>query len=726
MDKYVSIIKNHRKPFLVLFILVNLLSVFGLFRLRINPDFDIFMLENSRYEQVLNEMNETFGTSDQIIVLIETGENEITNELIHSFRKIQAYLEKINNIKLVNGPTPETISIGKMSIDLEQSLSPAELKFLKKHFAGMGKLSTLIKKNNKIYGTFTIFPEINFNNENLNSLENFLTENKYTYYITGDMYMQQKIIDYILMILLFLPPTALILILAVFRTQMGSLKATFFSILPAGIAALWTMGIVGWIGKPVSIITVLAPIFTIVIGSADGLHFISHVQDAQAEGKKHLRSIVETLRMVGIPMIITTVTSMAGFLSLLIMNTDAIKDLAFFASLGILLAGVATWYILPLILTGDIRLKKPENKVQLFTTRIKKIWGTPSIIILIVILIVAIWGTQSLTTEFNQLLVYRNYTDVYQSFKKIMEINDGSIPLYLYIKTKENPLKPEYGNKLIELENELVDSKYVNKVISVYDAYSLINSSMSGTNKPLYPETMNQVNFINQIITTENDPTTHLINKDKQATRMMIFPSNLKNKTLDAIQNRIEKFNKSSKSIVVQITGAQYLMRELNKNMISNQSKSIILALCLIFMLLLISLKKIKPTVISLLPITFTILIIFGFMGLTGISLNLFTATIFSITIGVGIDYAVHFTSVWMSFYKKEGEAKLATDKAYSYTARPIMANAFGLAIGLSALLFSPLRIHLYVSLLMWVAMISGVFLSLSFLPTLLRKISFK
>jgi predicted RND superfamily exporter protein len=114
---------------------------------------------------------------------------------------------------------------------------------------------------------------------------------------------------------------------------------------------------------------------------------------------------------------------------------------------------------------------------------------------------------------------------------------------------------------------------------------------------------------------------------------------------------------------------------------------------------------------------------LFGFLGLSNISLNLFTATIFSITIGVGIDYAVHFTSVWMNFKNKGYDSEQAVEKAYNYTSRPIMANAFGLAIGLSALLMSPLKIHLYVSMLMWVSMISGVFLSLSFLPTILKKI---
>ena len=109
-------------------------------------------------------------------------------------------------------------------------------------------------------------------------------------------------------------------------------------------------------------------------------------------------------------------------------------------------------------------------------------------------------------------------------------------------------------------------------------------------------------------------------------------------------------------------------------------------------------------------------------MGISGISLNLFTATIFSITIGVGIDYAVHFTSVWMSFRKKGLSPEEAAEKAYNYTSRPILANGLGLAIGLSAMLISPLKIHLYVSLLMWVSMIVSMFLSLTILPELLVK----
>ncbi|MCK5811745.1 MAG: MMPL family transporter [Clostridiales bacterium] len=104
-------------------------------------------------------------------------------------------------------------------------------------------------------------------------------------------------------------------------------------------------------------------------------------------------------------------------------------------------------------------------------------------------------------------------------------------------------------------------------------------------------------------------------------------------------------------------------------------------------------------------------------------SLNLFSTTIFSVTIGVGIDYAIHFTSIYRTFRKEGDSNKLAVDKAYNYASRPIIANALGFAIGLSILFISPLKVHMYVASLMWVSMILSSFLSLSFLPTILKRL---
>ncbi|MFO7815417.1 MAG: MMPL family transporter [Halanaerobiales bacterium] len=724
MKKYVGFVKNHRKILFILFIAVNLLAIIGLFRIQINPDFNIFMPEDSIYKKSLDRMGQYFSNSDQISILIESEDSKLDEQNLTKFRNFQAYLESQNNIQSINGPTPNEIPFGQEKINLNK-LNQDKVKKLKEHFNKMGKLSSIYKSKDKLYASFTIFPDSDFSNENLTNIENHLNDNNINYFASGDLYMQQKIIDYILLILLFIPPTALILILLVFKTQMGSLKATLFSILPAGVAALWTLGVVGWSGNQVSIITVLAPIFTIVIGSADGLHFVSHLQESLDEGKNRIESIVNTLKMIGIPMIITTVTSMVGFLSLLVMNTEAIYDLALFASLGVFLAGIATWFVLPLFLTRNINLPYNSKGKKLFTSQIKKLWGKPSIIILVGLILLASLGIPKINTEFNMPMVYRNFTSVHKSFEKIKEVTGGSLPLYLLINTEENPLKPEYAEQILDIQNELEEKNLAAKTISAFDIYSIIYSNFSDTSEIKYPNSLTQINMIKQMVFSETgfNPTKQFINNEENYTRVMIFPKNLSNTTLEEIATYVNNKKSNLDKLNMNLTGIQYLMHDLNQNMLSNQRNTLFIAFALVFFLLFISLKKFIPAIISILPIGFTVLILFGFLGLSNISLNLFTATIFSITIGVGIDYAVHFTSVWMNFKNQGYENIRAVNKAYNYTARPIMANAFGLAIGLSALLMSPLRIHLYVSTLMWVSMISGVFLSLSFLPTILKKV---
>ncbi len=118
-----------------------------------------------------------------------------------------------------------------------------------------------------------------------------------------------------------------------------------------------------------------------------------------------------------------------------------------------------------------------------------------------------------------------------------------------------------------------------------------------------------------------------------------------------------------------------------------------------------------------------TVVALYGFLGLSGIPLNITTVIIFSITIGVGIDYAVHFSSIYKHYLIETGDSVLAVKKAYKNSSRPIITNAIGISLGLSVLMLSPLNIHLNVSILMWVSMTISVLVTLTLLPTIFLKI---
>jgi len=88
------------------------------------------------------------------------------------------------------------------------------------------------------------------------------------------------------------------------------------------------------------------------------------------------------------------------------------------------------------------------------------------------------------------------------------------------------------------------------------------------------------------------------------------------------------------------------------------------------------------------------------------------------ITVGVGIDYAIHYSSLYR--YQKQKGEKAPASQALNYVATPILANAMGLSIGFTALALSPFQVHATLTQIMWVTMVLSSFLSLSLLPTLL------
>lgn len=711
MKKYVDLIKNNLGKFFVLFILINILSIIGILQIKISTDFSIFMPKESIYQDRLDELNEYFPQSEQLLVMIDI--EEFNYNVFLDAKSIQEEIMQIDNIDGLNSFVPDYVKSGLSLVDTDD-LTESDMDIMLGYYDFMGEFSLYKTTDSGNYGIFTIFVNEDFTFNDLDKLENIFQNSEYSFYMAGDKYSQLKILDYILIILSFLPVIAIAFIVIIFRSQLGSIKPTILSILPAGIGTLWMVGLIGWIGREVSIITVLAPIFTIVIGSADGLHFISHIQDSYKENNDLYKSIIITLKSVGKPMIITTLTSIIGFVALFMMNTSAIIDLAIFTSVGVLLAGVATWYVIPLLLLkmGKINIKKENRKLNFDFLR--KAWGLPVIIILFIILGISSFGYSSISTEFNMLSIYKSYTEVSKNNEKIMEVNGGAIPVFAYVEFDGDILDEEIANEVLQLEEYLINSGNALKAYSVYDFYMMMGDFDA------YPSSSLVIGLMDtQFSSIPGSMHDQIINTEDNVAKIIIYPKDLTNQTLNEITSIV-----SSSEYNVKITGLQFLMKDLNENMVQNQLFTTFTALILVFIIMLIFLRKLKETLISMVPIVFTTAVLYGLIGVLNIPLNIMTTTIFAITLGVGIDYAAHFTSIYIDNLKDNKTNKEAVLNAFKYSSAPIVANALGLSLGLSALFLSPLKIHVYVATLMWLSMILGVILSLTVLPTIfsLRK----
>jgi len=201
--------------------------------------------------------------------------------------------------------------------------------------------------------------------------------------------------------------------------------------------------------------------------------------------------------------------------------------------------------------------------------------------------------------------------------------------------------------------------------------------------------------------------------------RAVFFLEDLDDTTVQAFIDTAVEVSEES-GIELDSAGTAFVMQEMNSQILPQQLFSMILATAVVFVLITVSQRSIRRGLMTILPITITLVTLFGVMGYAGISLSIITSIMSGLTIGVGIDYAIHYTAMYRRAVGKGGPDPAM--EALSHVATPVTANAAGLAVGLYRPGLSPLRIHGTLLLLMWVTMTTGAFLSLTLLPTLSRR----
>ena len=668
---------RNRRIVLIIVAFVNVFSFLGILRLRIVTDPKIFLGEGSRYEKSMEEVERIFGIEDQIGVLLHIR-NARTPDSLNIALELQRKLRKIPGVESVSG-VPEFIIQGLRPVRIDRFDSETTKKVL----------SFLSLLPMKIIGKDWVFINVAISDgadpEQVLKEVRKLVKNL-NCDLTGNTFIQEQMFKYIILVLFSIPPFIVILLILIFGWKLGSVKGGALSIMPAGIAALWTMGFLGYTSPNMSVLSVLVPIFVIILGSADGLHFISHY----LESKRGVDGAAETLKIVGMAMIMTTLTTMVSFFSFLFLPSESLKSLGLYSGIGIGFAAISTWIMLPTILPAS-KLKSKGNVLGRLIVKSSK----KTAIIGFLIALAFIPGIFRVEKSFSLIGFYRPYTSVRKSFENVMRKTGYALPVYIYGKSS-NPLAPDNAKRILRFEREIKNGKMVIWSFSIYDLIKALSEYLFRLNE--YPKSA---------------PLLYLAMERAQPNRVSALLRNGNFLILSSIKPTSDKeaLERIAENNGMKITGMPYILSDLNDKVVSSQIKSILFVMSLVFLMLFFMTKSLKVSLVSIVPISLTLLILFGFMGYRGIPLNVTTTIMAAITIGVGIDYAIHYAVLHEKFGKDEAIRRVST---------PIFANALGFSLGYTPMILSPFTIHVYLVQIMWVVMMASAFLTLLIVPTML------
>ena len=698
VDRIATFIVQHSKRVLALTGIITLLSLAMLFRMSFNADVSKFITEGNATGEAWVALQEKYDTGDPINVLVSAPEGRtlFEKDLLVSVVELRDTLAGIEGVGQVGSIVPEVNPLTGAPLTPEQiALVPEQVIT---DLVGQNPLADLLVSDDGRNTLMLVVPlgdalgvaqEVN-DVSAADGLE--LT-------LSGNPVIFASILDKMNWFLIVIPPVIVILLLGVFFANVGDRRLTIFAVVPALLGSVWTFGFIFALGREVDIVTILVPIFVIVMGSADGLHFVTHYQEQVERTSDEVDRVTSTLRQVGVPMILTTISTGAGFLSLIFTGVAPIAQLGSFTAIGIVFAGIISFFALPALLS---RMHvEPKHHTALLgprlTAAVKKPASRRWVAAALaggLIAFSAVFIPQ-LQVDGDQLIYFKKDDPVRLGFEKTAELFGGATPLigeFVFDRTDGFAGLAQ----VTDLSRELEALPGIRKVFSLADLQGVVpDAQLQGALSGETPLPLGQM-------------------ASDDGLRFMLLPSQFETEDLQGWLD----FAAGKEEIRI-LTGMPVIWDEVARLVLRAQFISLAVAYGLVTLMLLAAYRKVRQTLVSLAPLLLTSATLLGFIAASGIQLNLVTAVLSSIVIGVGIDYAIHFVAA-IDFARTEGDGYVL--RAVDRAGRPIIANALGIALALTALWLSPFRIHPHISMIMWVSMTTAALTALVIIPALLPR----
>ena len=700
---------KHRWLIIILSLLVAGFFGYQIFRAEINPDLESYIYEGMPSRINTNMIEEIFGGDEMVLILFST-DDVLNKETLSRVKKVNRQLKEIPGID-------ETLSLfdaknikgedGAMFVD------PA-IRRLPKTPDGWTKLRKELKENELVHkvlvsADFTktsIIATLEYeaqDEEIVAAIEQVLDENpgKEVTYTGGLPYMKAIMAKEMAGEFRLLMGIGLGIMLVMLFFFFREARGVFLPFFVVVLSILFAMGLMPLAGWQMSIITLLLPIMLIAIANDYGIHLMAKYQEYNIAGNNSsagniARGVYTSLRS---PILLTGITTIAGILCLLSHKMIPAKQLGVVAAAGIGFALLLSLLFIPAAISilgkskpvlSENRSRKPVIDRFLAATgrmvnrRPKQIIGVATVLMLL-----SGAGTFLLKVDTNLVNFFPDKHPAKVSARIINETFGGSQNISILV--EGDILDPGVMAQIDRYETELKQHPAVGNVMSIAGIIREISKALNDKGDPYYdmvPGDRNALAQYLELYMMSGDPEDleRLVDFDFQKAQVMVRVNDGSNMALKSV---LEEIREITGPAITRIGGYGLITADLADLVVRGQVTSLIFALAVVFVLLAWLFRSLPAGLIASLPLAFSMLVLFGWMGYLGVKLDVATALMSSVMIGVGVDYTIHF--LWR--YKAERQKGLvpadAVLKTLTTTGRGISFNALSVILGFCALPFS-------------------------------------
>jgi len=534
-----------------------------------------------------------------------------------------------------------------------------------------------------------------------------------------------------------LAPVSALVLMFVILLFLRSIVAGLIPLATASLSLVWTMGMMGWAGIPVNILSAMLPTLIIVIGATEDTHLITtFLQTRHAYSDRDAEFCVRRmLRKMGTPLFLTVLTTVLGFASNIFSSIDLIRDFALASSFAMLANGIITillvpimlgalgkgksgggtdkWWLSELIVKFDSKSNRSMQRVVLFGT--------------VMLCAFFLYEASKLYVTNDPMSYFKQDRELIRDAADVHEHLSGIKTFFITLQSNREQafLHPANIRKLDQIESFISKQGVFDRSISLADYLKLLNREFHGGQKSWYQVPASKEMVSQYLLFMHRHDLSRYVSHDyKRGTivvRHNISDSNVLNTNIAELRQVAKDI--AGADMQVFVVGKNLMINEAAESLLWAQVKSLGILLLIIFLLMSVMFTSFKGGLIAMIPGVIPIILMFGVMGMLGIPLNPGTAMVAVIAIGIAIDSTIHMLSSFNKLSRSTGDAVLAAQLTVREEALPMIATSVALALGFGILLASDFAIIGQFGALSAATMLFALFANLIVTPLVMARV---
>jgi predicted RND superfamily exporter protein len=547
----------------------------------------------------------------------------------------------------------------------------------------------------------------------------------------------------------FLFPIALLIIGLIHYEAFRTVQALVLPLVTALLSVAWAMGCLGLLGEPFDVFNSSTPILILAIAAGHAVQILKRYYEEFAIAKERNPTataselsriaVLDSLTKVGPVMIVACTVAALGFFSLMVFDIKSIRTFGIFTGAGVLSALILELTFIPALRV----LLPPPGERELRREATRSFWDrlTERFYNLAMnrrkAIFVAVFAAVAVLSLGGVFLKIDNSQKGY-FYGKIKERLDddilnsrmaGTNPFYLLIEgaNEDSMKRPEVLSGMEKIQRFLEEDPAVGKTLSLVDFLKQMNRSMNSGAEAQFrlPDSRELIAQYLLLYSNSGEPGDFDSYVDYGYQRAVItaFMKTDSSNTISSLSKRATEYARTvlPPDVNARAGGGSLGGVALNEIMIREKVLNILQIMGAVFLISALVFRSFLAGLLILVPLISAVAVNFGIMGLLGIPLQIATALVSAMAVGIGADYGIYMSYRMREELQKGDPEQDALMRAFKSAGKATLFVSTAVAGGFGVLMFSlGFMIHLWMGFLIAMAMVVSSITALTLFPALI------